>query len=251
MGTKLFHRHRRKLLPSTEGKLLLTYAEQLLRLSSEAELALRSGKPRGKLRIGTLESTAATRLPPVLARYHRANPQVQIELVTGTTGALLEQVSRYTIEAAFVAERFEPDDLEMMPVFREKLVIIAPKEIIAIKNAKDIRGRTVIAFGAGCSYRRTLEEWMARLKVSPERVLEFGSYHAIVACVAAGSGIALVPHSVVHALHAEQAVDRERRPHCSGVLSEQGSHQFLPPANSPWHLGKLGHDSFYSGGPNV
>jgi DNA-binding transcriptional LysR family regulator len=64
LGTKLFHRRSRKLLLSTEGKLLLTYAEQLLRLSSEAELALRSGKPRGKLRIGTLECTAATRLPP-------------------------------------------------------------------------------------------------------------------------------------------------------------------------------------------
>jgi hypothetical protein len=73
LGTKLFHRHSRKLLLSSEGHLLLAYAEQLLRLSSEAELALRSGKPRGKLRIGTLESTAATRLPPVLARYHRAN----------------------------------------------------------------------------------------------------------------------------------------------------------------------------------
>jgi DNA-binding transcriptional LysR family regulator len=83
-----------------------------------------------------------------------------------------------------------------MPVFRERLVVIAPKEITAIKNAGDIRGMTVIAFAAGCSYRRTLEEWLARSKVTPERVLEFGSYHAIVACVAAGSGIALVPHSV-------------------------------------------------------
>jgi hypothetical protein len=64
LGTKLFHRHSRKLLLSTEGNLLLAYAEQLLRLSSEAELAFRTGKPRGKLRIGTLESTAATRLPP-------------------------------------------------------------------------------------------------------------------------------------------------------------------------------------------
>jgi DNA-binding transcriptional LysR family regulator len=73
LGTKLFHRHSRKLLLSSEGNLLLAFAEQLLRLSAEAELVLRSGKPRGKLRIGTLESTAATRLPPVLARYHRAN----------------------------------------------------------------------------------------------------------------------------------------------------------------------------------
>src|ERR1700719_679788 len=99
LGTKLFHRHNRKLLLSTEGKLLLAYAERLLSLSSEAELALRSGKPRGKLRIGTLESTAATRLPPVLARYHRANPEVQIELVSGTTGALL--VRRFGDDAGF------------------------------------------------------------------------------------------------------------------------------------------------------
>ena len=206
LGTKLFHRHSRKLLLSSEGNLLLAFAEQLLRLSAEAELVLRSGKPRGKLRIGTLESTAAARLPPVLARYHRANPEVQIELVTGTTCALLEQVSRYAIEAAFVAERFESAGLEMMPVFRERLVVIAPKEITAIKKPGDIQGMTVIAFGVGCSYRRTLEEWLARSKITPERVLEFGSYHAIVACVAAGSGIALVPHSVVHALHAERDV---------------------------------------------
>lgn len=206
LGTRLFHRHSRKLLLSTEGELLLAYAEQLLRLSTEAELALRAGKPRGKLRIGTLESTAAARLPPILARYHRANPEVQVELVTGTTGALLEQVSRYAIEAAFVAGRFEPDGLEVVPVFRETLVVIAPKEVIAMKEAGDLRGMTVIAFGVGCSYRRTLEEWLARSKITPERVLEFGSYHAIVACVAAGSGIALVPHSVLHALRAEREV---------------------------------------------
>src|SRR5262249_55387751 len=102
LGTKLFHRHSRKLLLSSEGNLLLAYPEHLLRLSTERQLAFGSGKPRGKLRIGPLESPAA-RLPPVLARYHRANPEVQIELVTGTTGALLEQVSRYAIEAAFVA----------------------------------------------------------------------------------------------------------------------------------------------------
>ena len=69
-----------------------------------------------------------------------------------------------------------------------------------------IRGMTVIAFAVGCSYRRTLEEWLARSKISPERVLEFGSYHAIVACIAAGTGIAVVPHSVIHALHAEGEV---------------------------------------------
>jgi DNA-binding transcriptional LysR family regulator len=152
--------------------------------------------------LGENSALGRSRAPPPLG-YHRFSRAI---IGLTTAGALLEQVSRYAIEAAFVAERFESAGLEMMPVFREKLVVIAPKEITAIKNAGDIRGMTVIAFGAGCSYRRTLEEWLVRSKVTPERVLEFGSYHAIVACVAAGSGIALLPHSVVHALHAEREV---------------------------------------------
>ncbi len=31
----------------------------------------------------------------------------------------------------------------------------------------------------------------------PSRVMEFASYHAIIACVAAGAGIAIVPRSVL------------------------------------------------------
>src|SRR4029077_20798748 len=76
----------------------------------------------------------------------------------------------------------------------------------AITKPGDIRCMPVISFGVGCSYGRTLEEWLARTKITPERVLEFGSYHAIVACVAAGSGIAVIPLSVVHALRAESEV---------------------------------------------
>ena len=48
LGTKLFVRQNRRLALSEEGRLLLTYADRLLRLSSEAETALRNGKPRGQ-----------------------------------------------------------------------------------------------------------------------------------------------------------------------------------------------------------
>ena len=78
LGAKLFLRVGRRLALSAEGKLLLPFADQLLRLSSEAETALRNGNPRGTLRIGALESTAASRLPPVLSRYHELYPDVQI-----------------------------------------------------------------------------------------------------------------------------------------------------------------------------
>jgi DNA-binding transcriptional LysR family regulator len=61
----------------------------------------------------------------------------------------------------------------------------------------------VIAFTTGCSYRRILEHWLSHACVVPDRVPELGTYHAIVACVAAGSGMAIVTRSVLRAVHAE------------------------------------------------
>jgi DNA-binding transcriptional LysR family regulator len=197
LGTKLFLRTGRCLALSAEGRRLLPYAEQLLRLSTEAEAALRDGAPRGTLRIGALESTAASRLPPVLSRYHRRYPEVRIELVTGTSGALVSRVHKQDVEAAFVAEPFNADDLETQTAFMEELVLITPKSFGRIRSAKDIGDRTVIAFSTGCSYRRRLEAWLGASQILPDRVIEFQSYHAIIACVAAGSGIAVAPRAVV------------------------------------------------------
>jgi DNA-binding transcriptional LysR family regulator len=198
LGTRLFTRIGRQLALSPQGKLLLTYAEQLLRLSDEAQTMLRDGKPHGTLRLGALESTSGSRLPPLLSRYHLTYPDVQIELVTGTSGALVSRIHRQEIEAAFVAEPFNGDGLETMPAFLEELVLIAPRGARRIRSPRDIGNRTVIAFAAGCSYRRRLEAWLGAAKIAPDRVLEFQSYHAIVACVAAGTGIAVVPRSVIH-----------------------------------------------------
>lgn len=197
LGTRLFVRKNRRLSLSAEGKQLLTYAHQLLRLSSEAEAAMRNGKPRGTLRIGALESTSATRLPPILSRYHRLYPDVQMELVTGTSGALVSRVHEQDIEAAFVAEPFNPQNLEMQAAFVEELVLITPRSVGRVRSPGAIGKRTMIAFANGCSYRRRLESWLGSANVLPDRVMEFQSYHAIVACVAAGSGIAIVPRSVI------------------------------------------------------
>ena len=206
LGAKLFNRQGRKLVLSSEGKVLLAYADRLLRLSSEAQAALKGHAPHGLFRLGALESTAATRLPPVLARYHRGYPAVRLELVTGTSGALVDRVLREEIEAAFVAEPFPAKNLEMQHAFTEELVLITPKSHPRIATPKDIGSRIVLGFTTGCSYRRRLEAWLGRSSVIAERVMEYGSYHAIAACVAAGSGIAVIPKSVLRAVGAEAQV---------------------------------------------
>src|SRR3954469_797735 len=197
LGTKLFVREGRKLTLSGEGRVLLGYANQLLRLSSEAEAALATGKPRGTFRVGALESTAAARLPTVLSKYHVLYPDVQIELTTGTSGALVNRVLARELEAAFVREPFNAAGLEGQTAFVEQIVLVTPKAHRRVRTPADLANLTVIAFANGCSYRRRLEAWLGQAKIHPAQVLEFQSYHAILACVAAGTGIAVVPRSVL------------------------------------------------------
>src|SRR5919204_4130588 len=206
LGTKLFHRQGRKLVLSSEGKLLLDYADRMLRLSAEAQAALKGHGPHGVFKLGALESTAATRLPAVLARYHRGYPAVRLELVTGTSGALVDKVLREEVEAALVAEPFPAKNLATAHAFTEELVLITPKSHKPVRKPQDLGERIILGFTTGCSYRRRLEAWLGRSSVVAERVMEYGSYHAIAACVAAGSGIAVIPKSVLRVVGAEAQV---------------------------------------------
>ena len=200
LGTELFHRDRQRLVVSQSGHRLLDYAEQLLRLSGEAKAAVSGAAPGGVLRLGALESTTASRLPAVLAAYHQRYPDVRVELSTGTNDALVAALAARRIDAAFVAEAPHDAAVEAMPLFRERLVLISPAGHAPIRRAQDVAGDSVIAFPNGCAYRRVLIRWLGDRRIAAMRVLDLSSYHAIVACVAAGAGIALMPEAVLATL---------------------------------------------------
>ena len=197
MGVKLFHRDKQRLYLSPAGELLLGYAERLIQLSDEARDAVSGTTPRGVLRLGSLESTAASRLPAILAGFHQRYPDVRLELATGTNDALLGQLVERKLDAAFIAEPPSIQTIEHVPVFSERLTIISDLSHAPIKRPRDAEGETIIAFPEGCAYRRVLQRWLGADSLAPFRVLEMASYHAIVACVTAGTGIALIPSSVL------------------------------------------------------
>lgn len=212
LGVRLFRKEGRKLSLSAEGRTLLNYSTRLLRLADEAVHEMRTGRPQGIFRLGSLESTAGSRLAPILSRYHADNPGVVVELATGTTGALINRVNNFELEAAFVSEPFTAPDLEALPVFREELVLVTSRAIGHVHSARDLGRSTMIAFAHGCSYRKRLEDWLGSDNVMPERVLEFASYQGMIACVAAGTGFAIVPKSLLVALEATARVRQHALP---------------------------------------
>ena len=211
IGVQLFTRERHRLTLSQSGERLLVYADRMLVLSDEAMKAIAGTAPSGVLRLGALESTAASRLPAILAAYHKAYPEVSVELMTGTNDALTSAVIDRRVDAAFVAEAPTGKELAHEPLFRERLVIISATDHAPIRRPQDVDGDSVIAFPNGCYYRRVLQRWLGERRLPSVRVLELGSYHAIVACVASGTGIALAPESVLETVQ-HAAVARHALP---------------------------------------
>jgi len=193
----LFLRQNRGLTLTPDGHLLLSYAERLLQLSMEACEALNEGKPSGVFRIGTMESTAAARLPEILSRYHQLYPDVEIELETDTAGGLMDRLLNYDIEIAFTAEPVSFDWVSTQSVFEEQLILVAPQSFPPLENTSEISGKTVVGFEAGCAYRRYLEQWLLEAGIVPGSILAVSSYLAILACVSAGTGYAVIPQSVL------------------------------------------------------
>lgn len=198
LGTKLFRRHSRGVEPTGAGRRLLPYAARVAALLAEARAAVRDdGRPQGELVIGSLETTAALRLSPLLADYAAAFPAVDVTLRTGTTAEMVAAVLDRGVEGAFVCGPVEHPDLEALPAWREELVLLTAPGVAA---AAALRGRPelrVVVLRAGCSYRQRLEAVLAVRGAVGWRRLEFGTLEAVFGAVAAGLGVTLLPRSLI------------------------------------------------------
>jgi len=198
LGVALFERSRSGARLTAAGERLMPYAGRLDALLEEAGRAARDdGAPRGTLVVGSLETTAALRLSPLLAAYASAHPHVDIVLRTGTTAELVERVLARELEGAFVCGPVVHADLVTQALFEEELVLLsgpAQRSVADILHAPNLR---LIILRAGCSYRQRLEELLARRGIVGLRRLEFGTLEAILGAVAAGLGITLMPRALV------------------------------------------------------
>ncbi|HUJ97143.1 MAG TPA: LysR substrate-binding domain-containing protein [Stellaceae bacterium] len=198
LATPLFQRHSRGVALTPAGKRLLPYAARVAQLLAEARRAVKDdGTPSGPLQIGSLETTAALRLSPVLASYAAAYPAVDVVLTTGTSAELVELVLAHRLEGAFVCGPVQHPELAAEPVFAEELVLVtAPtqKSLDRVLARSDLK---IVVLRAGCSYRQRLEEILARRGIVGLRRLEFGTIEGILGCAAAGLGVTLLPRALV------------------------------------------------------
>jgi LysR family transcriptional regulator, hydrogen peroxide-inducible genes activator len=131
-GGSLFDRQRTSVHLTNLGKLIHPYLEEVWQKSSIAKRVARDyagGEPK-QLTLGIMCTIAPKLLIQLLDRFRSAHPELQLRLVDGRAQLLEERLLNFQIEAAIYCRPDQQPDVRLnyLPLFREQMMIVLPKE---------------------------------------------------------------------------------------------------------------------------
>ncbi|UGY92398.1 LysR family transcriptional regulator [Streptomyces gobiensis] len=200
LGVQLFERlSGRKVRLTPAGQRLLPYAERLLSLAGEAR-GVTAGlpEPSGQLVIGTMETLATYRMPPVLEYFHHRYPQLQLVLRPGSGAETLHALRQGTVDLGLImSAENRHSGVESEVLSPEPLVaVVGPDHELATRTrvtAADLRSVPILAPESGRGYRRLLEAELRSGPGTPVPLLKSGTVESTKRWAASGLGIGLLP----------------------------------------------------------
>jgi DNA-binding transcriptional LysR family regulator len=206
LGVALFERGPKGMRPTPAGERMREWSGRLLRMAEQARREV-AGEPP-VLRLGALESIAATHVPGVLARLAERRPGPRVEVRSDAArDRLLDAVAAGDLDAAllldagdgvgglgFAAPAAPLDFVDLEPV--PLALVAAPDHPLAGAPrvaAADLRGERLLVNVPACSF------WLAgeRLFGAAVERVRAGSVTVMSSWAERGLGVALVPEFAV------------------------------------------------------
>lgn len=232
LGVTLVETRGRSARFTRAGEIVLEYARRFGRLEEELgrEIADLAGLVRGRIAIGTIDAASAYVLPRVFSRFRERYPGIDISLEVTATNPLLAALRAGRLDLVVGTLPVERgSDLDVFPVYRERLLLIAPPGHPLARVRAPAPSALVpypfISFHEGAITRRIIEEALRKNGVVPHVTTETDSPEAIRNLVAAGLGLAILPERLVREDVKRGAVVELRIP---GLLFERHLGLILP-----------------------
>ncbi len=198
LGTSLFYRHSRGIRLSQSGMQFLEYTNRIIQLMDEAERSIQNDRPFGTLKIASMQTTAQSLLPNMLSAYHKAFPEVKLEITTGVASGNIQALRNHDADIAFVSGDYEDPSLRFNKLYDENLVLVSAADInVTTDLASLLSDHTLLVFPEGCSYRKHLTLLCSSYSAVPADLIVFDSLPGIIAGVCAGLGVTLLPQTIV------------------------------------------------------
>jgi LysR family transcriptional regulator for metE and metH len=130
LGTRLFHRLNRRMLPTPAGERLLESARTVLSELGNAEVAIRTGLGQRPvtLRLSTECYTAYHWLPPVLKPFRQRFPHVEVCIDPTATSDPIGRLLSGELDLAIVSSSVKHARLAVRPLFDDEQVLLLPAD---------------------------------------------------------------------------------------------------------------------------
>ncbi|MCG2591729.1 LysR family transcriptional regulator [Ramlibacter sp. XY19] len=195
LGFPLFDRTGRSARLNARGAEVLEQAEELVRLAGAIGTTAGAALPGPALSLGAIASVQRSVLPAALARFHGAHPDARTRIVPGVSSALIDQVDARELEMAviirppFALQR----ELQWTTLAAEPFRLLVPR---AVRGA-DWRALLVLhpflRYDRSSYGGRQVDRFLRAQRLDVRDACEIDELDALVALVAQGVGVALVP----------------------------------------------------------
>jgi LysR family transcriptional regulator for metE and metH len=239
LDARLFLRLGKKMVLTPAGDHLLAAARRALEELGGAEERVNNfnGNGAGMIRIATECYTCYHWLPPLLKRFRKKFPKVEVLIDADATRCPVDALLAGKLEVAILSDPPKDRHLQLAPICEDEMVLVmAPDHRLAqskIIRPRDLEGETVIIYPPR-EESTLLQKYLLPAGIEPKDVLEIPLTEAMVEMVASSLGVALLarwaagPHVKSGRLAARSLTAKGvRRTWYAATLRNQPTSQFL------------------------
>jgi DNA-binding transcriptional LysR family regulator len=202
LGTELFERTSRSVVPTEAGEAVAARARRILSEVDgvRGEVDELRGLVRGGVSIGALLPAGGIDVPDLLVRFSEEFPGIDVHLHEGTAGDMLRFLAEDEVDAAFSLLAGEPADFVAVERLSEEELVAAFPPGLGPKretvSASELAGRALVTPRSGSASKRVVDEFFANAGEPLHVTLESGDPFLLRCLVSQGFGAAILPRSI-------------------------------------------------------
>ena len=202
LGTQLFDRINHKISLTEAGNKVLVHADDICqRVKEMQEEVVAPQTVKGTVRVGMADSMCSWFLEDQYLAFRKQYPDISLEITTGSTESILSLLDQNKVDLAYTLDRhvYHKDYVIAGEEKIDTHFVASSKSPLAEKQhltMEEVTKLPCILTEQGMSYRRLLEQQLARYSLQIDPILEIGNTDLIGRLVSRGIGIAFLPDYV-------------------------------------------------------